>query len=177
LVPRRGRWCSPPSGQAAILAQDSAWLAARQPVCDAAFHTGGSIDLISAGACLLAESTARLESTDNTDPDTWSWYATPDGSRIAELDTQGDQSGGAVIAWIIIGGAGGFVVNPDQFFFSDGSFIDPGVIQPPDPTDHQVGTGQEYQFSIDYSHLSSAPTGNPAEGFVFAPGAPVAIWQ
>jgi uncharacterized protein YecT (DUF1311 family) len=179
-----------PSGQAAILAQDSAWLTARQPVCDAAFHTGGSIDLISAGACLLDESTARLDavkgiappeamlkSTDNTDPDTWSWYTTPEGSRIAEMSTQGDQTGGGIIAWTIIGGADGFVVNPAQFYFSDGSFTDPGIIQPPDPTYHRVGTGQQYQFSIDYSHLSAAPTGNPAQGFVYAPGTPVAIWQ
>jgi uncharacterized protein YecT (DUF1311 family) len=179
-----------PSGQAAILAQDSAWLAARQPVCDAAFHTGGTIDLISAGACLLDESTARLDavrgttapeamlkSTDNTDPDVWSWYTTPEGSRIAELDTQGDQSGGAVIAWIVIGGADGFVVNPSQFYFSDGSFTDPGVDQPPNPSYHRVGTGPEYQFSIDYTRLSAAPVGNPAEGFVYAPGTPVAVWQ
>jgi uncharacterized protein YecT (DUF1311 family) len=179
-----------PSGQAAILAQDSAWLTARQPVCDAAFHTGGSIDLISAGACLLDESTARLDavkgiappeamlkSTDNTDPDTWSWYTTPEGSRIAEMSTQGDQTGGGIIAWTIIGGADGFVVNPAQFYFSDGSFTDPGIIQPPDPSYHRVGTGQQYQFSIDYSHLSAAPTGNPAQGFVYAPGTPVAIWQ
>jgi uncharacterized protein YecT (DUF1311 family) len=179
-----------PSEQATILAQDSAWLAARQPVCDAAFHTEGSMDLISAGACLLDESTARLDavkgiappeamlkSTDNTDPDTWSWYTTPEGSRIAEMSTQGDQTGGGIIAWIIIGGADGFVINPAQFYFSDGSFTDPGIVQPPDPAYHRVGTGQQYQFSIDYSHLSAAPTGNPAEGFVYAPGTPVAIWQ
>jgi hypothetical protein len=51
------------------------------------------------------------------------------------------------------------------------------VIQPPSPAYHWVGTGQEYQFLIDYSHLSAAPTGNPAAGFVYAPGGPVAIWQ
>jgi uncharacterized protein YecT (DUF1311 family) len=181
---------APPAGQAAILAQDSAWLAARGPVCQLAFHSGGSVDEINTGACLLQESTARLDavkgiappeamlkSTDSPDPDALSWYTTPEGSRIAELDTQGDQSGGGIIAWIIIGGADGFVVNPSQFFFSDGSFTDPGIIQPPSPAYHRVGTGQEYQFLIDYSHLSAAPTGNPAEGFVYAPGTPVAIWQ
>jgi uncharacterized protein YecT (DUF1311 family) len=181
---------APPSGQAAILAQDSAWLAARGPVCQLAFHSGGSMDEINTGACLLQESTARLDavkgitapeatlkSTDSPDPAALSWYTTQEGSRIAELDTQGDQSGGGIIAWIIIGGADGFVVNPSQFYFSDGSFTDPGVIQPPSPAYHRVGTGQEYQFLIDYSHLSAAPAGNPAEGFVYAPGAPVAIWQ
>ena len=179
-----------PSGQAAILAQDSAWLTARVPVCAVAFHSGGSMDGINIGACLLQESAARLDavkgtappeatlkSTDSPDPGALSWYTTPEGSRIAELDTQGDQSGGGIIAWIIIGGADGFVVNPAQFYFSDGSFTDPGVVQPPDPAYHRVGAGQEYQFLIDYSHLSAAPMGNPAEGFVYAPGIPVAIWQ
>jgi uncharacterized protein YecT (DUF1311 family) len=180
-----------PSGQAAILGQDSAWLQARGPVCQAAFQSGGTIDGISISACLLDESTARLDavqgitppeallkSTDNsTDPNALSWYTTPEGSRIAELDTQGDQTGGAIIAWIVIGGANGFVVNPQQFYFSDGSFTDPGVVQPPNPAYHRVGTGQEYQFGIDYSHLSAAPAGNPAEGFVYAPGTPAAIWQ
>ena len=48
---------------------------------------------------------------------------------------------------------------------------------PPNPAYHQVGTGQEYQFTIDYTHLSRAP-GNPATGgFVYAPGHPVAIWR
>jgi uncharacterized protein YecT (DUF1311 family) len=181
---------APPAGQAAILAQDSAWLAARGPVCRLAFHSGGSVDEINTGACLLQESTARLDavkgiappeamlkSTDSPDPSALSWYTTPEGSRIAELDTQGDQTGGGIIAWIIIGGADGFVVNPSQFYFSDGPFTDPGVIQPPSPAYHRVGTGQEYQFLIDYSHLSAAPTGNPAAGFVYAPGTPVAIWQ
>ena len=181
---------APPSGRAAILAQDSAWLAARGPVCQVAFHSGGSIDEINTGACLLQESTARLDSvkgiappeatlksTDSPDPDALSWYTTPEGSRIAELSTQGDQSGGGIISWMIIGGADGFVVNPAQFYFSDGSFTDPGVIQPPNPALHRVGTGQEYQFLIDYSHLSAAPAGNPAEGFVYAPGTPVAIWR
>ncbi len=177
---------APPAGQAAILAQDSAWLAARGPVCQVAFHSGGSMDEINTGACLLQESTARLDavkgiappeatlkSTDSPDPGALSWYTTPEGSRIAELDTQGDQRGGGIIAWIIIGGADGFVVNPSQFYFSDGSFTDPGVIQPPSPAYHRVGTGQQYQFLIDYSHLSAAPAG----GFVYAPGTPVAIWQ
>ena len=69
------------------------------------------------------------------------------------------------------------MVNPSQFYFSDGSFTEPGVIQPPSPAYHQVGIGQQYQFLMDYSHLAAAPAGNPAEGFVYAPGTPVAIWQ
>lgn len=174
----------------AILAQDSAWLVARQPVCRAAFTAGGTIDGVDVAACLLQESTARLDAVrgitppearlkstdDSADPDALSWYTTPEGSRVAELDTQGDQTGGAVIAWIIIGGPDGFVVNPRQFYFSDGSFTDAGVIEPPNPAFHRVGTGVEYTFGIDYSHLSAAPSSS-GEGFVYAPGAPVAIWQ
>jgi uncharacterized protein YecT (DUF1311 family) len=179
-----------PSGRAAILAQDSAWLYAREPVCQAAFHTGGTIDLISVGACLLDESTARLDavqgitppeamldSTDIDAPDAWSWYTTPEGSRIAELSTQGDQSGGGIIAWTILGGADGFVVNPRQFYFTDGSFTGYGTVLGPNPTYHRVGTGEVYTFDLDYTNLSAAPTGNPAEGFAYAPGAPVAIWH
>ena len=188
---QQGRYAAAsPSARVAILAQDRAWLAARGPVCEAAFQTGGTIDGINVSACLLDESTARLDavegivppeatlkSTDNTDPGALSWYTTPEGSRIAELDTQGDQSGGAIIAWIIIGGADGFTVNPSQFYFSDGSFTDRGVVQPPSPAFHRVGTGQQYQFQIDYTHLSAAPAGNSAEGFVYAPGTPVASWR
>ncbi|MGH3195889.1 MAG: lysozyme inhibitor LprI family protein [Streptosporangiaceae bacterium] len=113
------------AGRAAILTQDSAWLAARELLCAAAFNTGGTIDGISAAACLLAESNARLDAvkgitrpearlkgTDSIDPNQLSWYTTPEGSRIAEISTPGDQTGGAIVAWVIVGGANGFVVNP-----------------------------------------------------------------
>jgi uncharacterized protein YecT (DUF1311 family) len=177
------------SGRAAILSQDSAWLAARGPVCGAAFHSGGTIDGISVAACLLDESNARyisvegitpheyrLKATDSMDPNALAWYTTPEGSRIAELSTQGDQTGGAVVSWIVIGGASGFVVNPKQFFYLDSPFTDPGVVQGPDPTFHRVAAGQEYQFSIDYSQLAKDPNGNKG-GYVYAPGDPVAMWN
>jgi uncharacterized protein YecT (DUF1311 family) len=179
-----------PAGQTTILAQDAAWLAARQPVCAAAFNTGGTIDAISAASCLLAESTARLDAvksitppvaklngTDSMDPNDLSWYTTPEGSRIAMINTQGDETGGAEVAWVIIGGADGFVVNPKQFYFQDKSFIDPGIVLPPNPTYHKVATGKEYQFGVDYSTLSKDPNANKsAAGYVYAPGTPVAIW-
>jgi uncharacterized protein YecT (DUF1311 family) len=182
---------APPAGKAAILAQDRAWLNARAPVCVVAFNTGGTIDGVETAACLLDESTSRLwavkgltppvsmlKSTDNSDPDFFSWYTTPEGSRIAELSTQGDQSGtGSIIAWTIIGGADGFIVNPRQFYYADGSFTDYGTIVGPNPTYHRVATGVEYVFDIDYSHLSQAPTGNPGAGFEYVPGTPVAIWH
>ncbi len=177
--------------RAAILADDSAWLAARQPVCAAAFTAGGSTAEIDVAACLLDESTARLgavqgitrpeaalKATDNTDPRAFSWYTTPEGSRIAMVDTQGDGTGGAIISWVIIGGADGFVVNPSQFYFSDGSFTDHGVVQPPDPSFHRVPPGTEYQFAVDYSHLSADPgAAKGTGGYVYVPGVPVAIWQ
>jgi uncharacterized protein YecT (DUF1311 family) len=180
-----------PAQQAAILADDSAWPAARQPVCAAAFQGGGSVVAEDVAACLLDESTARLDAlqgitppeamlkaTDNTNPLAFSWYTTPKGSRIAMVDTQGDGTGGAIIAWVIIGGADGFVVNPSQFYFSDGSFIDHGVVQPPDPSFHRVPPGTEYQFAIDYSRLSADPhAAQGTGGYAYVPGAPVAVWK
>jgi uncharacterized protein YecT (DUF1311 family) len=179
------------SVRAAIVTEDRAWLAARGPVCRAAFNTGGTIDGISIAACLLAESTARLDavknitppeaelkSTDSLDPNQLSWYTTPGGSRIAEIDTQGDQTGGAVISWVIIGGFKGFVVNAKQFFFQDGSFTDPGIVQGPNPGYHVVPVGVMYQFDIDYSRLSKDPNAAKGTGgYVYAPGTPVAIWR
>ena len=179
------------SVKTAIVAEDSAWLAARGPVCKAAFNTGGTVDGISVAACLLDESTARLDglrnivppeaklkSTDSTDPNNLSWYTTPEGSRIAEIDTQGDQTGGAVISWVIIGGADGFVVNPKQFFFQDGSFTDNGIIQGTNPAYHKVATGVMYQFGIDYSQLAHDPNAKKGSGgYVYVPGTPVAIWR
>ncbi len=177
------------AGRAAILSQDSAWLAARGPVCQAAFHSGGTIDGINVAACLLDESNARfiavkgitpheyrLKATDSMDPGALAWYTTPGGSRIAELSTQGDQTGGAIVTWIIVGGAQGFMVNPKQFFYLDSPFSDPGVVQGQDPAYHRVPTGQEFQFSIDYSNLAKDPDGGKG-GYVYAPGDPVAEWN
>jgi len=177
-----------PAGRAAILAEDHAWLAARGPVCDAAFRSGGTAAGISVAACLFDESKARyisvegitphefrLKVTDSMDPGALSWYTTPEGSRVAELSTQGDQSGGGIVTWIIVGGAQGFVVNPKQFFYMDSPFTDPGVVQPPDPAYHRVSAGQEYQFSIDYTNLAKDP--GKSGGYVYAPGDPVAAWN
>ena len=179
-----------PAERKTILAQDSAWLASRAPVCAAAFSTGGTIDGVSAAACLLDESSARLaavkgitppearlKGTDSTDPNQLSWYTTPEGSRIAEISTQGDQTGGAVVAWVIVGGPNGFVVNPRQFYFQDGSFTDPGVPEPSTPSYYRVPTGKEFEFSIDYSKLAKDPNADKsAAGYLYAPGNPVAVW-
>ncbi len=177
--------------RAAILADDSAWLSAREPVCAMAFQGGGTDDEIGIASCLLSESTARLDAvkgitppeamlqaTDNTDPSALSWYTTPKGSRIAMADTQGDNSGGAIIAWVIIAGSAGFVINPSQFYFGDGSFVDHGKIVPPDPSGYRVPPQTEYQFEIDYTRLSADPNFAKGDGgYLYVPGVPVAIWQ
>jgi uncharacterized protein YecT (DUF1311 family) len=181
-----------PAQQAAIQAQDRAWLAARGPVCSAAFKTGGSIDVVNIASCLVDESTARLDAltgvtpaedvlqtTDSLDLSQLYWYTTPGGSRIATIDTQGDQTGGVIIAWVIIGGAQGFVVNPGQFSYRDGSFADAGIVEPPSPLYHRVATGAVYQFSIDYSKLPADPNETKGTGgYVYAPGGTaLAIWK
>ena len=178
--------------RAAILADDRAWLSARKPVCAVAFGSGGTIDGINVASCLLDESTARLnavkgisspaatlKATDSTDPTALAWYTTPGGSRIAMVDTQGDQSGGAIISWVIIGGAEGFSVNPSQFYYRDGSYTNHGVVQPPNPSGHLVPTGAEYNFSIDYTHLSADPNAaKDTGGYAYAPGGVLAaIWR
>ena len=179
--------------QTAIGDDDTAWLEARQTVCARAYQTGGTIDGINIAACLLDESTARLlglrgtiapeavlKSTDSTSLSDVAWYTTPEGSRIGLIDTQGDSTGGVIMAWVVIGGWQGFVVNPAQFFFSDGAFTDKGVLQPPAAaaTGYRVASGAQYQFTVDYSHLSSDPnSAKGSGGFVYAPGNPVAVWR
>jgi uncharacterized protein YecT (DUF1311 family) len=178
--------------QTAIGDDDTAWLEARQTVCTKAYQTGGTIDGINIAACLLDESTARLlglrgtippeamlKSTDSTSLSDVAWYTTPEGSRIGMIDTQGDSTGGVIIAWVIIGGWQGFAVNPAQFFFSDGAFTDKGILQPPaTAAGYRVAPGAQYQFTVDYSHLSSDPnSAKGTGGFVYAPGNPVALWH
>jgi uncharacterized protein YecT (DUF1311 family) len=178
--------------QAAMNAADKAWLAVRSTVCAKAYNTGGTIDQVNIASCLSEESMARLEavngrtpaeavlkSTDSPMMSDVSWYTTPEGSRIGMVDTQGDTSGGGVIiAWTVIAGADGFVVNPAQFFYSDGTFKDAGVIQGTNPSGHHVAPGTEYTFGFDYSHLSSDPdSAKGTGGYVYAPGTPAAVWR
>jgi uncharacterized protein YecT (DUF1311 family) len=176
--------------QATINSDDSAWLAARATVCDLAYRTGGTIDGINIASCLLDESTARLDalkgitppeavlkSTDSTNLSDLSWYTTPKGSRVAMIDTQGDATGGAIIAWVIIAGPDGFAVSPAQFHYSDGAFTDAGKVQGTDPSGHRVAPGTMYQFSIDYSRLSADPNAGKGGGWVYAPGTPAALWR
>jgi uncharacterized protein YecT (DUF1311 family) len=176
--------------QAAINGDDRGWLAARATVCAKAYQTGGTIDGINVGGCLLDESTARLDalkgitppeaqlkSTDSTSLSQLSWYTTPEGSRIAMIDTQGDATGGVIIAWVVIAGADGFAVNPAQFSYRDGSFTDAGKVQGAGVDGHRVAAGTEYQFNVDYSTLSADPHAGKAGGWVYAPGTPAAVWR
>ncbi|MGH3207263.1 MAG: lysozyme inhibitor LprI family protein [Trebonia sp.] len=177
--------------QGTINSADSGWLAARATVCAKAYQTGGTIDGINIASCLLDESTARLDglkgitpaeavlkSTDSPSPSDLSWYTTPEGTRIAMMSAQGDETGGAIIEWFIIAGADGFAVNPAQFSYVDGAFTDAGkAVQGASPSGHMVTPGTEYQFGIDYSRLASDPNAGKGGGWVYAPGAPVAVWR
>ena len=177
--------------QADMNAAAKAWLAARPAVCAKAYHTGGTIDQVNIASCLLDESTARLsvlgtsqpplavlKSTDSQNPGDISWYTTPEGSRIGLVDTQGDKTGGVIIAWTVIAGANGFVVNPAQFFYMDGTFKDAGIIEKPDPSGHRVAPGTEYTFGIDYSNLANDPNPSTASGgFFYEPLGPAAVWR
>ena len=175
----------------AINAQDRAWFAARLKVCEAVYHSGGTIDGINIGSCQLDESTARLYSvtgktaplaklpqTDNDSVSQLAYFTTAGGARIAMIDTQGDQTGGEVVAWVIIAGYQGFTVNPVQFAYKDGSFTDAGLVQRPNPRGHHVKPGSLYQFSIDYSTISHDPHASKGTGgFVYAPGGKeLAVW-
>jgi uncharacterized protein YecT (DUF1311 family) len=177
--------------RSAINSADRGWLATRSTVCRQAYRSGGTIDGINIASCLLDESTARLDalrgitpaeavlkSTDSTSLSDVSWYTTPEGSRIGMIDTQGDQTGGVIIAWVIIAGPDGFAVNPAQFPYRDGSFTDAGIVSGTNSAGHQVAPGTEYQFGIDYSRLSADPgAAKGAGGYVYAPGTPVAVWH
>jgi len=188
---RQAAFASASSGQQAVInSGDGSWLAARAPVCAKAYQTGGTIDGINIANCLLDESTARLNalkgitppeavlrSTDSTSLSDLSWYTTQEGSRIAMIDTQGDATGGAIVAWVIIAGADGFVVNPAQFRYRDGTFTDAGIVAGANPGGHRVSPGTEYQFTIDYSKLSADPNAGKDGGWVYAPGTPVAVWR
>ncbi len=180
-----------PAQQEAINTDDASWLAARAKVCALAYQTGGTIDGINIASCLFSESTARLDAlrdiapaeqvllaTDNTSLSALSYYTTPEGSRIAMIETQGDETGGSIVAWVVIAGSAGFVVNPAQFYYSDGTFTDAGIVQGSVPADYRVAPGTEYQFDIDYSTLSQDPNENKGSGgWVYAPGTPVAVWR
>ena len=190
---QQGRFKSAPAAQqTAINTEDSTWLANRQTVCAKAYQTGGTIDEINTAACLLDESTAMLlglrgtippeavlKSTDSTSLSDVAWYTTPEGSRIGMIDSQGDSTGGVIIAWVILAGADGFVINPAQFYYSDGTFTDKGILQPPvTASGYRVAPGAEYQFGVDYSHLSSDSNRTKGTGgFVYAPVNPVAVWR
>jgi uncharacterized protein YecT (DUF1311 family) len=177
--------------RSSVNSADQGWLAARSTVCAKAYQTGGTIDGINIAACLLDESTARLDavkgitppeavlkSTDSTSLSDVSWYTTPAGSRIGMIDTQGDETGGVIVSWVIIAGSAGFVVNPAQFTYHDGSFTDAGIVSGINPAGHHVAPGTEYELGIDYSRLSADPKkASNTGGYVYAPGSPVAVWH
>ncbi len=180
------------AARAIMNADDQAWLAARGPVCAKAYHTGGTIDQVNIARCLADESLARMyvvkgfqtptmvlkvNSPNSRNPVTTSWYSAPDGSRIGLVGIQGDTIGGATITWSVIAGANGFVVNPDQFYYRNGYFIDDGITARPDPNGHRVAPGTESTFSIDYNNLANDPYRflDPGQ-FTYAPAGEIAVW-
>ncbi len=155
----------------AINRDDEAWLANRLPVCRAGYPTqgGGTIVEILVASCQEAESrsrldavqgrlvpTAELTATDDVAADATEYATTATGTRIGAVDTQGDQTGGVVIAWVVVAGYRGFVVDPAAFAYVDGSFVDPGVVNG-HPGGHRVAPGKEYVFSVDYSRIQDDP--------------------
>ncbi|HEY1622751.1 MAG TPA: lysozyme inhibitor LprI family protein [Streptosporangiaceae bacterium] len=180
------------AGRNSINARDRAWFANRLHVCEAVYHSGGTIDGINISGCQFDVSTARLYAvtgkaapratlgqTDSTSLSQLSYFTTAGGTRIATIDTQGDETGGEVLAWVIIGGYQGFTVNTAQFIYKDGSFTDRGILQRPNPQWHHVKPGAIYQFSIDYSTISRDPhAAKGTGGYVYAPaGKVLADWS
>ncbi|MGH2871045.1 MAG: hypothetical protein ACRDL5_01110 [Solirubrobacteraceae bacterium] len=176
------------SARNAINRDDEAWLANRIPLCEAGYpaHGGGTIVEILEASCETAVSSSRLDAirgrtvptaellaTDNIDPEATQYATAATGTRIGALDTQGDDTGGVVIAWIVIGGYRGFVVDPASFAYVDGSFVDPGVVYG-HPAGHRVAAGRKYVFSVDYSRLSDDPNERGRRGrFEYRLGADV----
>lgn len=158
------------AGRAAINRDDAAWLAHRSPVCDAGYaQAQGTLVQVLVARCLAAESAARLDAvesrpvptahlqaTDNVDPTATQYATAGDGTRVGAIDTQGDQTGGVVIAWVVIAGYHGFSVVPRDFRYVDGSFVDRGVVQG-GAAGHHVQAGHEYVFDVDYSRLAKDP--------------------
>jgi uncharacterized protein YecT (DUF1311 family) len=159
------------AARVAINADDGAWLKNRAVVCALSYPAegGGTI-----GEILVSEretqvslarlaalqgrpvATAHLVATDDPDPHATEYATTGRGTLIGAIDTQGDATGGAVIAWVVIGGYRGFTVRTASFVYVDGTFTDKGVVQD-HPGGHHVAAGQEYVFDIDYSRLAQDP--------------------
>lgn len=161
----------------AINRDDRAWIAERSPVCDAGYASSqGTIVQVLVAGCLAAESAARLDTvegravptaqlrlTDSIDPVETPYATAGDGTRIGAIDTQGDATGGAVIAWVIIAGYRGFTVRPAAFPYVDGSFVDRGIVEG-GAAGHHVAAGKEYVFDVDYSTLAKDPLARAGKG-------------
>lgn len=191
---RRRAFQAAPAGaaKAAINRDDAAWLANRIPVCRAGLvGTGGTIvgvlvatceeDVSSARLAALTGRTvltAQLSATDQVDPSATQFVTTATGTRIGAIDTQGDQTGGVVIAWVVDGGYRGAVVDPSAFTYRDGPFVDRGVVVGR-VAGHVVAPGRQYVFDIDYSRLAKDPHRRSGTGrFEYTSGGRViAAWR
>jgi uncharacterized protein YecT (DUF1311 family) len=155
----------------ALNADDAAWLADRATACAVSYPAegGGTIGEIIVSALETKVSQARLDAvqskpaptahlvaTDDPDPHFTEYAVTGGGTLIGAIDTQGDETGGVIIAWVVIGGYKGFTVRPGAFTFVDGSFTDKGIVAG-HPGGHHVAAGKEWAFDIDYSRLAKDP--------------------
>jgi uncharacterized protein YecT (DUF1311 family) len=162
----------------AINADGAAWLANRLTVCEVSYPAegGGTIGEVIVSGCLTNVSRARLAllqgrpvpiahlvATDDTDPHATQYTTTGTGSLIGAIDTQGDQTGGVVIAWVVIGGYKGFTVKTGSFTYVDGAFVDKGIVAG-HPGGHHVAAGHQYVFDIDYSTLPKDPNATKGTG-------------
>lgn len=49
--------------------------------------------------------------------------------------------------------------------------------EPSTPAYYRVPTGKKFEFDIDYSELAKDPNADKSgAGYLYAPGAPVAVW-
>jgi hypothetical protein len=156
---------------------------------------GGTIDGIVAVTCDRDESAARLDAvrglavptahlatTDIDDPEFAAYATTATGTRVGAIDTQGDQTGGIIIDWVVVAGYRGFVVHPAQFAYVDGTFTDPGIVEPgvggASPAGHRVRPGTVFQFAVDYSTIARDPNGPGAGVYRFRAGATtIGTWR
>ena len=182
-----------PAERATILAQDSAWLAARgagvrRRLQHRRHHRRdqrrglparreqrparrGQGDHPAGGQCSRAP----------TAPTRTSCPGTPrrKGPASPRSTPRATRPAAAIVAWVIVGGADGFVVNPKQFYFQDGSFTDPGIARAAEPRLFTASRPARSTSSPSTTpRLAKDPNANKsAAGYLYAPGTPVAVWR
>lgn len=175
---QRGRFdAASPAGAAAINADDRAWLAARGPICQAAYHSGGSIDQINIAGCIRAESATRLAVFTHSLPSpvtgTANWagndrqpsYVTlADGTRIGV--TVSPDTSGLTVTFIVVAGYRGLALSAGQFGRVQGGQVVAGpAAGPPELAGTQLAPAGTASWAEHF------PNGQaPADQFGYASG-------